>query len=238
MLLLSWVKGWHHQLNGHEFEQVPGVGDGQGSLECWSSGSRKESDMTEIELKLSKRRTENWPLDLAYGITDDLIKHNLHKGREGMTFVWPGHTRSSEIVPPIPNFSFLMCDRPDIEWKRQCPALISCLYTWTWNESRPPPHTHTHSAAHTCITSSHLNGLFSKWAKTMTHALLFFCCQLLATFLTYNVKQRKPHTQVKCNMSSFALHSLSVNFRGWKTQRVKAIALKKVGALLLSPSRS
>ena len=24
--------GWHHQLNGHEFEQVPGVGDGRGSL--------------------------------------------------------------------------------------------------------------------------------------------------------------------------------------------------------------
>ena len=28
--------GWHHQLNGHEFEQAPGVGDGQGSLACWS----------------------------------------------------------------------------------------------------------------------------------------------------------------------------------------------------------
>ena len=26
--------GWHHQLHGHEFEQAPGVGDGQGSLEC------------------------------------------------------------------------------------------------------------------------------------------------------------------------------------------------------------
>ena len=26
--------GWHHGLNGHEFEQVPGVGDGQGSLAC------------------------------------------------------------------------------------------------------------------------------------------------------------------------------------------------------------
>ena len=25
--------GWHHRLNGHEFEQVPGVGDGQGSLD-------------------------------------------------------------------------------------------------------------------------------------------------------------------------------------------------------------
>ena len=28
--------GWHHQLNGHEFEQGPGVGDGQGSLVCCS----------------------------------------------------------------------------------------------------------------------------------------------------------------------------------------------------------
>ena len=26
--------GWHHQLDGHEFEQAPGVGDGQGSLAC------------------------------------------------------------------------------------------------------------------------------------------------------------------------------------------------------------
>ena len=28
--------GWHHQLNGHEFEQALGVGDGQGSLACYS----------------------------------------------------------------------------------------------------------------------------------------------------------------------------------------------------------
>ena len=39
--------GWHHLLNGHEFEQAPGVGDGQGSLPCYSPWSRKESDMTE-----------------------------------------------------------------------------------------------------------------------------------------------------------------------------------------------
>ena len=31
--------GWHHQLNGHEFEQAPGVGDGQGSLSCCSQKS-------------------------------------------------------------------------------------------------------------------------------------------------------------------------------------------------------
>ena len=34
--------GWHHQLNGHEFEQTPRVCDGQGGLACC-----KESDMTE-----------------------------------------------------------------------------------------------------------------------------------------------------------------------------------------------
>ena len=39
--------GWHHGLNGHEFEQFPGVGDGQGSLACCSAWSCKESDMTE-----------------------------------------------------------------------------------------------------------------------------------------------------------------------------------------------
>ena len=39
--------GWHHQLNGHEFEQVPGVGDGQGTLVCCGPWGRKESDTTE-----------------------------------------------------------------------------------------------------------------------------------------------------------------------------------------------
>ena len=39
--------GWHHWLNGHEFEQAQGVGDGQGSLECWSSWGCKELDTTE-----------------------------------------------------------------------------------------------------------------------------------------------------------------------------------------------
>ena len=39
--------GWHHRLNGHEFEQAPGVGDGQGSLACCSPWGFKELDMTE-----------------------------------------------------------------------------------------------------------------------------------------------------------------------------------------------
>ena len=39
--------GWHHWLNGHEFEQALGDGEGQGSLVCWSPWGHKESDMTE-----------------------------------------------------------------------------------------------------------------------------------------------------------------------------------------------
>ena len=39
--------GWHHQLDGHEFEQAPGDGNGQGSLECCSPWGGKEVDMTE-----------------------------------------------------------------------------------------------------------------------------------------------------------------------------------------------
>ena len=39
--------GWHHQLNGHEFEQTPGVGEGQGSLACCSPRGHKELDTSE-----------------------------------------------------------------------------------------------------------------------------------------------------------------------------------------------
>ena len=41
------MAGQHHRHDGHEFEQAPGVGDGQGSLACCSPWGRKESDTTE-----------------------------------------------------------------------------------------------------------------------------------------------------------------------------------------------
>ena len=43
----SKMAGWHHRLNGHEFEQALGVGDGQGGLECFSPWGREELDMIE-----------------------------------------------------------------------------------------------------------------------------------------------------------------------------------------------
>ena len=39
--------GWHHQFNGHEFEWIPGDGEGQGNLACCSPWGHKESDRTE-----------------------------------------------------------------------------------------------------------------------------------------------------------------------------------------------
>jgi len=47
--------GYHYQVNGHEFKQVPGFGDGQGSLVCCSPWGCKESDTTEW-----LNWTENW----------------------------------------------------------------------------------------------------------------------------------------------------------------------------------
>ena len=43
---------WHHWLNGHDFEEALGVGDGQGSLSCCSPWGDKESDMTELNWDL------------------------------------------------------------------------------------------------------------------------------------------------------------------------------------------
>ena len=39
--------GRHHRLNGHELEQAPGAGDGQGGLACYSPWGHRELDMTE-----------------------------------------------------------------------------------------------------------------------------------------------------------------------------------------------
>ena len=51
--------GWHHRFNGHEFEQTPGVGDGQRGLACCSPWGCKESDTTE-QLNNSKNWRMGW----------------------------------------------------------------------------------------------------------------------------------------------------------------------------------
>ena len=51
------MDGWHHRTDGHEFEQAPGDGDGQGSLASCSPWGRKESDTTEQLNWLTDYRT-------------------------------------------------------------------------------------------------------------------------------------------------------------------------------------
>ena len=48
------MAGWHHQLDGHECEQAPGVGDGQGSLACCSPRGHTELGMTECLIVVQK----------------------------------------------------------------------------------------------------------------------------------------------------------------------------------------
>ena len=47
--------GWHHQLNGHEFEQTPGDGEGQGSLVCCSTWGHEESNTTQQLNNINKK---------------------------------------------------------------------------------------------------------------------------------------------------------------------------------------
>ena len=60
---------WHHRLNGHEFEQGPAVGDGQGGLACCNPWGRKESDTTEqlnwTEGRKERRATSSLPHELS-----------------------------------------------------------------------------------------------------------------------------------------------------------------------------
>ena len=56
------MAGWHHWLDGHDFEWTPGIGDGEGGLVCSDSWGRKESDMTEQLnwTKLNCPNSETW----------------------------------------------------------------------------------------------------------------------------------------------------------------------------------
>ena len=52
------IVGWHQQLNGHEFEQALGVGDGQGGLACCSPWGHKQLDTTERLNRTYKPKTQ------------------------------------------------------------------------------------------------------------------------------------------------------------------------------------
>ena len=60
--------GWHHRLDGHEFDQVPGAGDGQGSLACFSSWGHKKSYTTDwLNWHYQTGKDLFLPSSLSYG---------------------------------------------------------------------------------------------------------------------------------------------------------------------------
>ena len=82
---------WHHWLDGHEFKWIPGVGDGQGGLECCNSWGRKESDTTErlnwTERKLRRAKECYWVCYIqcskeSYGDLFTLIYSVLSRAKE------------------------------------------------------------------------------------------------------------------------------------------------------------
>ena len=66
--------GWHHRLNGHEFEQAPGVGDGQGGLVC-CHGGRKELNTTE---RLNSTELVACLLALNTVLATPSVKHDIN----------------------------------------------------------------------------------------------------------------------------------------------------------------
>ena len=72
--------GWHHGLYGHEFEQAPGVGDGQGSMVCCSPWACKESDTTE-QLNCTERSVRKDVCVSRSVVFDSLQSHALQPTR-------------------------------------------------------------------------------------------------------------------------------------------------------------
>ena len=119
--------GWHHWLDGHEFEQALGVGDEQGGLACCSPWDRKESDMTEwlswTELK-ALCPFINWRL-LTHGTS--YIDY---------TIFWhqPSHVQLLASVATIPflrHFSILGTKFPNTSsWMNETGSLVSPYKSW------------------------------------------------------------------------------------------------------------
>ena len=111
--------GWHHQLNGHEFEQALGVGDGQGSLECCSPWGCKESDMTE------------WPNWLTDWCSVNLSSNFLLMGEAvfpSCSLAW-GPTMIEVIVIMVTSFKRFFASTP-------CGSQDCCIQC-PWPRGRP-----------------------------------------------------------------------------------------------------
>ena len=78
------IVGWHHRLNGHEFEQTLGNGEGQGSLACCGPRVHKQLDTTNLNNNNNENAKGKLPKMTAFGQnynSDDTFDHNLPNQR-------------------------------------------------------------------------------------------------------------------------------------------------------------
>ena len=69
--------GWHHQLNGHEFEQALGVGEEQGSLVCYSPWVTKRTELKYCTIIFSRSVTEKSQESRAENIFEYILRVDI-----------------------------------------------------------------------------------------------------------------------------------------------------------------
>ena len=116
--------GWHHRLNGHEFEQARGDGDGQESLECCSPFGHKKSDTTE-RLNWCNRK-----INVSMKITSALIC--IIRGVRALVFYLGLITIGNTLRN---HFRFFICKYKlfSILWENTCKGYIWLKDVWIVN---------------------------------------------------------------------------------------------------------
>ena len=112
--------GWHHGLNGHEFEQAPGVGDGQGGLACCSSWGCKESETierlnwTELIFKFCPllRKSQSW---ILVKTIIDFIQDQCNREKETSV-----QNRAQVSVYYIGKWEFTVKEQGRGQWVENC----------------------------------------------------------------------------------------------------------------------
>ena len=117
------MAGWHHRLDGHEFEWTPGVGDGQGGLACCDSWGHKESDTTE---------RLNWT-EAAEGNRLSMEMFFLSYVNETMYLLW--NWPFFKMVPP--KTIYFVFSNLGLILAQQTSIFINCFMAGGWHTCHP-----------------------------------------------------------------------------------------------------
>ena len=95
--------GWHHWLNGHEFEQTPGDSEGQGSLASCGPWGHKELDTTE---QLNKNNNDRNPTELVYEAAEYVLVSSKHLDSNNLGQTLSCFGKLFALVSSLNNFIF------------------------------------------------------------------------------------------------------------------------------------